>query len=199
MNILAFSDLHRDKKATRAIVDASAQADILIGAGDFANCGVGLADCIEILKTSAAPVILVPGNHESHDELVASCAGAPDITVLHGTAISVRGVRFFGLGYEIPSRNEADWNQTLTEQAAGKLFGVAAPFDILVTHTPPYGCADLQRNGEREGSEAIADALHAHNPKLHLCGHIHYSWGAEGYVGETYVKNLGPTLNWFEV
>jgi len=64
----------------------------------------------------------------------------------------------------------------------------ADAFDILVTHTPPFGCANVQRDGSHEGSIAIADALLARAPRLHLCGHTHFSWGVEGVVGETFVK-----------
>lgn len=197
MKILAFSDLHRDKRATERIVDASAHADVLVGAGDFANYCEGLSDCIDILHRSKAPVVLVPGNHERHDDLADLCGRFTNMHVLHGDELTLNGVSFFGLGAEIPSRNDATWNQTLSEDAARKILLGAAPFDILITHTPPLGCGDVQRDGTHEGSQAIADALLERRPKLHLCGHIHYSWGASGVVGDTYVRNLGPTVNWF--
>lgn len=198
MKILAFSDLHRDKHATEDIVDASAEADILVGAGDFANRCEGLADCIDILRRSKAPVVLVPGNHERHDELASMCSDSATLHVLHAESLTLDGVSFFGLGAEVPSRNNAVWNQTISEETAKKILDEAAPFDVLVTHTPPFGCGDVQRDGTHEGSEAIAETLLQRRPALHLCGHIHYSWGASGLVGDTYVRNLGPTINWFE-
>lgn len=198
MKILAFSDLHRDKRATELIVEASADADVLVGAGDFATQCEGLADCIDILKRVKVPVVLVPGNHERHGDLVELCADNPNLHVLHGESLIIDDVTFFGLGGEIPSRNAASWNQTLPEDIARKHFERAGKFDILVTHTPPYGCADVQRDGAHEGSDAVASALCEIRPQLHLCGHIHYSWGEAGMVGETYVRNLGPTVNWFE-
>lgn len=198
MKILAFSDLHRDKRATEKIVEASEQADVLVGAGDFANRCEGLSDCIDILRRSKTPVVLVPGNHECHDELADMCRDSDNLHVLHGDLLTLDGVSFFGLGAEIPSRNDAAWNQTLPEETAKEILGNAAPYDILVTHTPPLGCGDLQRDGSHEGSEAIAEALLQRRPTLHLCGHIHYSWGVSGVLGDTYVRNLGPTVNWFE-
>ncbi len=198
MKIIAFSDLHRDKRATEIILEASADADILVGAGDFATQGKGLGDCIEILRRATIPVILVPGNHESHRDLVALCEDSKNLHVLHGEGMTIAGTTFFGLGGEIPARNDARWNQTLPEESAQRIFEGAGDYDILVTHTPPFQCADLQRNGSHEGSLAIAEALRKTQPALHLCGHIHYSWGAFGNVGETYVRNLGPTVNWFE-
>ena len=198
MRILAFSDLHRDKCATLAIMAEAGAADVMVGAGDFATRGAGLADCIEILKRSPAPVVLTPGNHETHDDILRLCADCPHIHVLHGSGATIGGLRFFGLGYEIPSGNPERWNRALPEEAAAGGFDSAGPFDILVTHTPPFGCADIQRDGTREGSRSILAALEMHKPRFHFCGHIHHSWGAEGVVGETFVKNLGPTINWFD-
>lgn len=59
--------------------------------------------------------------------------------------------------------------------------------------------ADLQSNGEHQGSNAIRDAALRVQPKLLLCGHIHDAWGTSGHIGSTPVYNLGPTLNWFTV
>ena len=50
MKILVFSDLHRDKVAARSLVERSGEADILIGAGDFAVMRHGVDDVIRILK-----------------------------------------------------------------------------------------------------------------------------------------------------
>ena len=52
MKLLAFSDLHRDQDATRSLVERSAEADILVGAGDFAVMRHGIDDVIEILRGS---------------------------------------------------------------------------------------------------------------------------------------------------
>jgi len=70
---------------------------------------------------------------------------------------------------------------------------------VLVTHTPPYGWADLQKDGTHEGSTAIRGCLSTHHPKLLLCGHIHNAWGMKATHNTTLIQNLGPTLNWFDV
>ena len=35
--------------------------------------------------------------------------------------------------------------------------------------------------------------------RLAVCGHIHESWGCEGEVGTTPLRNLGPTGTWIEI
>jgi predicted phosphodiesterase len=61
MRILAFSDLHRNRDAARDIVVASQDADIVVGAGDFATQGVGLRDTVDLLRAVAVPTVLVAG------------------------------------------------------------------------------------------------------------------------------------------
>ena len=49
MRILAFSDLHRDLGQAATLVEMSADADVVIGAGDFASVHEGLEETIEAL------------------------------------------------------------------------------------------------------------------------------------------------------
>ena len=199
MKILAFSDLHRDVAVARMIVEASGNADVLVGAGDFATKGKGAGETIEILKSAKCPTVLVSGNHDRHAELKQMCSRWSDGHLLHGQSIVLDGVAFFGLGSEIPKRNDEHWNEALGEEEAAKMLVDCPHNAVVVTHTPPKGYADLQRNGAHEGSVAILNAIRDKQPILNLCGHIHFSWGAAAQIGDTQIVNLGPTLNWFEV
>ena len=198
MKILAFSDLHRDCEAARKIVEASHQADVVIGAGDFGTRGEGTADTIAILRDISAPTIIVPGNHDDSDELRELCVGWENAHFLHGQSISLGGRPFFGLGYEIPKRSDAQWNRYLSEDEAASSLSACPEGAVLITHTPPFGYCDLQKDGSHEGSEAIRDAIGLCKIRLHLCGHIHYSWGAISTLGDCRIQNLGPTINWFD-
>jgi len=75
----------------------------------------------------------------------------------------------------------------------------AAKYDVLVTHTPPHGFCDMQKDGTHEGSEAIANAIRQRAPSLCLCGHIHHSWGSIQQLDKTVVHNLGPKPCWHTV
>lgn len=199
MRVLAFSDLHRDKDAAEVLLKASAKADVVIGAGDFATKGIGAAETLDILAQCRVPLILTHGNHDDPDELQRICDQVPNFHYLHGAEITVGQVVFFGLGGEIPSRSSFPWNAAETEQKAAHMLMECPPNAVLLTHTPPRGIADLQKNGDHEGSTAIYEATLELSPKLLVCGHIHHAWGSNGKIGSTPVHNLGPTVNWFQV
>ncbi|WP_135504503.1 metallophosphoesterase family protein [Roseovarius aestuariivivens] len=197
MKILAFSDLHMARALAADLVAASADADLVIGAGDFCNHRKGLAQAMEMLAEITAPMVVVPGNAESAYELRA--AANPNMTVLHGEAATVAGVRIFGLGYGVPTTPFGDWSCDLTEEQAEALLAPCETARIMVLHSPPKGIADETSDGLSVGSTAIRDAIARVQPKLALCGHIHDSWGRSGRIGRTHVVNLGPTPNWFDI
>jgi len=197
MKILAFSDLHLSARHAADLVAASGSADLVIGAGDFCNHRKGLAQAMTMLKGITAPMIVVPGNAESDGEL--RRAAATGMTVLHGRETTVNGLNMFGLGYGVPVTPFGDWSCDLTEAEAETLLNTSEKADILITHSPPKGMADVTSQGVSVGSVAIRAAIERLQPKLALCGHIHDSWGTEGLIGTTRVVNLGPTPNWFEV
>lgn len=198
MKLLAFSDLHRDLGQAAELVSMSAEADVVIGAGDFASVHKGLAETIEALAAIETPTVLVPGNNETEDALREAAAGWNAATVLHGQGATIEGAEFFGLGAGIPV-TPWEWSFDLDDEvAAGKL--VACPEGaILVLHSPPQGHCDANGSGERFGSPALARAIEEKSPRLAVCGHIHESWGCESQIGETPVRNLGPKGTWIEV
>ncbi len=199
MRILAFSDLHRNRDIAQAIVDASREADVVVGAGDFATKGIGLHETIDLLCAVTVPTILVAGNHDRLDELRDACRDSETIHILHGEGVLMEGVSFFGLGFEIPAGRDEPWNQRLDESEAAKLLHACPRGAVLVTHAPPFGVADTQTTGAHEGSRAIRDAITSSKVRLHLCGHIHHAWGMFGAIGECPIHNLGPTVNWFAI
>ncbi|MCH9019808.1 MAG: metallophosphoesterase [Proteobacteria bacterium] len=74
MRLLLFSDIHRDADAARSVVECSADADVLVCAGDLAVMREGLQKPVDILAAAAPPTVLVAGNGESDEELAAACA-----------------------------------------------------------------------------------------------------------------------------
>lgn len=197
MRILAFSDLHASAARAAALVEASREADLVIGAGDFCNARRGLPEAMALLEGLAAPMLAVPGNAESAGELRA--AAGPGVTVLHGEGAEVGGIRVFGLGCGVPVTPFGAWSCDLTEAEAEALLDRCTACDILVTHSPPKGVADVTSTGLSVGSTAIRDAIARLRPALALCGHIHDSWGAEGRIGASRVVNLGPAPTLFEL
>lgn len=197
MKILAFSDLHLSRGRAADIVAASAEADLVIGAGDFCNAREGLPQAMALLDGIAAPFVMVPGNCESIEELRAEAPATA--TVLHGQAATVGGLSIFGLGYGVPVTPFGAWSCDLTEDQAAAMLAPCDGADVLVLHSPPKGIADTTGTGLSVGSTAIHDAIARIQPRLAFCGHIHDCWGQEGTIGATRVVNLGPAVTWFEL
>ena len=199
MKLLAFSDLHRDAAVAQTIVEAARQADVVIAAGDFATMGHGLSDTLDILRAISVPTILIAGNHDHLDDLRAACAGWSQAHVLHGEGLSLGGIDFFGLGFEVSTVDRGPWNSQISETEAVHALSPCPTGAVLVTHAPANGVADLQANGAHEGSHAVRAIIEQRQPRLHLCGHIHNAWGTSGTIGASPSHNLGPRVNWFEV
>jgi Icc-related predicted phosphoesterase len=197
MRLLAFSDLHHSRTRAEALEQASEEADIVIGAGDFCNMGQDLPGAMNLLGHISVPMVVVPGNAESFEELVE--AAHSGTTVLHGTATVISGLRLFGLGYGIPETPFGAWSRDLSEDAADAMLSRCAVADILITHSPPKGLADRTSGDMSVGSVAVRRAIERIQPELAVCGHIHDSWGQQGFIGATRVVNLGPSGTWFDI
>jgi Icc-related predicted phosphoesterase len=190
VQVLAFSDVHRDLDAAADLVARSGDADLVIGAGDFASLHEGLDETLDALSGMRAPLVLVPGNNETEQALRAA---APDgAIVLHGESGEEAGASLWGLGAGIPT-TPWDWSFDLSDdEAAERLAATPEDLDIMVLHSPPQGHCDQSGSGDHLGSRAIADAIEAKRPRVAVCGHIHESWGAESAIGDTRIYNLGP-------
>jgi Icc-related predicted phosphoesterase len=198
VRILAFSDLHTDLGQARRLAERSAEADVVLGVGDFASVHSGLAETIEALRAIEAPAVLVPGNNETEEALREACADWEQAVVLHGEGAEIEGIPFFGLGAGIPV-TPWEWSFDLTEEAAAELLEACPDGCVLAVHSPPRGHVDVSGTGRHLGSEAVLRAIERRRPRLALCGHIHESWGRQSRIGPTPVINLGPEGTVLEV
>ena len=199
MKLLLCSDIHCDHAAARSLVERSADADVLVCAGDLAVMRDGLQGTVDVLADARCPVVVVPGNGESDRELEEACRGWADAHVLHGSGCEIDGVAFWGLGAAVPITPFGSWSFDLSEEEAGTLLADCPEGAVLVTHSPPRGYVDVAGGGEHLGSRAVLDAIHRARPPLVVCGHIHACWGREADVDGTRVVNAGPDGVWVEL
>jgi Icc-related predicted phosphoesterase len=198
MKLLAFSDLHRDLSQGAELVAMAADADVVIGAGDFASVHEGLEETIGALSAITAPTVLVPGNNETADALRAAAADWDAATVLHGEGTEIDGIEFFGLGAGVPT-TPWEWSFDLTDDEAAALIAPCPDGAVMVLHSPPAGHCDAGGDGTHFGSPALLAAVEEKRPRLVVFGHIHEAWGCESQVGETPLRNLGPSGTWIEL
>jgi Icc-related predicted phosphoesterase len=198
VKLLAFSDLHRDLAQATELVAMSAEADVVIGAGDFASVHEGLAETIDALASIETPTVLVPGNNETEQALREATAHWNAATVLHGGGTTIDGNDFYGLGAGVPV-TPWDWSFDLDDDAAAAMLAHCPENAILVLHSPPRDHCDSNGSGMHFGSPALQRAIEEKSPRLAVCGHIHESWGCESQIGATPIHNLGPKGTWIEL
>jgi Icc-related predicted phosphoesterase len=192
MKLLLFSDLHADVEAARRLVEMARSADVLVGAGDFGTVRRHVRVCVDILRAIDKPAVLVAGNNETTEELIEACRDWPRATVLHGSGVTVDGVRFFGIGGGIPVTPFGSWSYDFTEDQAAALLEGCPAGCVLLSHSPPRGAVDVSSRGKSLGSEAVREAVLRARPSLVVCGHIHESAGRHAMIGSTPVVNAGP-------
>jgi uncharacterized protein len=190
MKLLAFSDVHRNTDRAKHLVRLAGEADVVVGAGDYATMHKGLEGTIETLSAIAVPAVLVPGNAETDAELWQACASWTGAHVLHGQAAQIEGVQFFGLGGGVPP-TPFPWSFDFSEDEAAAKLESCPEGAVLVVHSPPKGYLD-EVGGRHLGSRAVLEAIERKRPALVVCGHIHQCWGREAVIGTTPVVNVGP-------
>lgn len=189
MKIVAFSDLHLKNDCLRAILSHADQADLVLGAGDYAENHKGLDTILSALAPVADKTILVPGNNETEQAL----RDGTDAIVLHGDSVVRDGLTIAGLGAAVPPLPPMPWNSfDLTEDEAEGMLGQIGAADILISHSPPKGVGDQHSDAGSIGSVAVRRAVERLQPRWLLCGHVHDRWGMRGMIGATTVANLGP-------
>ena len=199
MKILAFSDLHRDLEQAATLVEMSAEADVVIGAGDFASVHEGLEETIGALAAIETPTVLVPGNNETDDALREAAAGweRRDRPARRGRR---RSTAPSSSASAPASRSRPGTGASTSTTRRRPRCSPTAPRAPSSSSTrPPKDHCDSAGGGGHFGSPALLEAIEEKRPRLAVCGHIHESWGCESQIGETPVRNLGPKGTWLEV
>ena len=120
------------------------------------------------MKSRADRVYVIPGNHESADQISAFCArfGFHDF---HGQRMEIGRYHVAGLGYSSPTPFDTPGEYSEDQLAArlGRFAGLQ-PL-IMVCHCPPYGSTlDRVREGVHAGSTAVRDFIAARAARIFL-------------------------------
>jgi hypothetical protein len=189
LKLLIFSDIHNDWKSLERLL--AIEADLYIAAGDQVSWAKGLDRCGEILQSRGAKVYVLPGNHESAEQVAGMCErfGLNDF---HQQWIELGRWRLAGLGYSSPTpfHTPGEYSEAELAERLGH-FASLEPL-VLIAHAPPYGTAlDQIRPGVHAGSRSVRDFIERHQPEYFFCGHIHEAEGASLEIGRTRCWNVG--------
>jgi Icc-related predicted phosphoesterase len=189
VKLLLFSDIHNDWKTLERIL--AVEADYYISAGDQVTWGRGLERCGEILKTRGEKVWVLPGNHESAQQITDLCA-RNGLNDFHERHFAVGRWIVAGLGYSSPTPFDTPGEYSETEIA--RRLEPFAPLEplVLVCHAPPRDTAlDQVHPGLHAGSTAVREFIEKRQPEYFFCGHIHEAEGVEIQMGRTRARNVG--------
>lgn len=179
MKVVCISDTHNQHRKLKI-----PECDLLIHAGDFTNQGLRhkLLDfdewCAE-LPLDADKIIVCAGNHELSLERDPSLAAHAfqNSTYLLDEGVDVDGLCIYASPWQ---PRFMDWAFNLDRGSAelgAKWGAIPEQIDVLVTHGPPFGIGDLNRDGEHVGCELLRERIEKVRPLLHVCGHIHGGYG----------------------
>ena len=191
MKLLIFSDIHNDWKTLERLLEV--EADYYIAAGDQVTWAKGIERCGEILQTRGDKMYVLPGNHESAEQVAGMCARY-GLHNFHERHVQIGKWYVGGLGYSSPTpfNTPGEYSET---QIADRLqrFAELDPL-VLVCHAPPYDTAlDQIRPGLHAGSTAVRDFIQKYEPRYFFCGHIHEAEGVSIELGKTHARNVGKT------
>jgi len=189
MRLLIFSDIHGDLAALTRLMET--EADYYIAAGDLVNFGRGLDRCGEILKRRADRTYVLPGNHETVEQIAGLCREF-GLHNFHAQSVQWGSYHVAGLGYSNPTpfHTPGEYSEAeLTEKL--KPFARLSPL-VLICHCPPRGTPlDQIRPGLHGGSTAVRDFLLHAQPEYFFCGHIHEGACVRTEIGKTQAVNVG--------
>jgi hypothetical protein len=189
MKVLIFSDTHGDLRSLERIV--AQPADIYIAAGDLSNFGKGLDHCGEILKPLAERLLVLPGNHETHDQTKAFC-NQFGFTDFHRQFRDIGDSHWAGLGYSniTPFKTPGEYSEAQIAEALAAFDGISHL--NLVVHFPPFDTKlDEYAPGQHAGSPTLRAWVEREKPSVLCCGHIHETAGMSDRLGSTQCFNVG--------
>jgi uncharacterized protein len=197
MKVLIFSDTHGDLRSLERIV--AQPADVYIAAGDLSNFGKGLDHCGAILKPLGERLLVLPGNHETHDQTKAFCNkfGFLDF---HRQLRNLGDSHWAGLGYSniTPFKTPGEYSETQIAEALALFDGISQL--NLVVHFPPFDTKlDEYAPGQHAGSPTLRAWVEREKPSVLFCGHIHETAGMSDRLGSTQCFNVGKQGYAFEV
>ncbi len=189
VKLVIFSDIHNDWKALDILL--AQDADYYIAAGDQVTWAKGIERCGEILQARGDKVYVLPGNHESAEQVASMCARF-GLHNFHEQQMLVGKWNVAGLGYSNPTPFNTPGEYTEAEIGERlRPFAGLNPL-VLICHAPPFGTAlDQVRNGVHAGSHSVREFIDQHQPDYFFCGHIHEAEGVSIEIGRTQARNVG--------
>lgn len=195
MLICAISDTH---KSYRKVVIP--KCDVLIFGGDM-DCyryDIELEDFNEWLGSlkQAKKIICIGGNHDGLLEDLgygSICKILTNAIYLENNEVVIDGIKFWGSPIT-PEFNKWSFMKQRGYEIAQYWRRIPEDVDVLITHGPAFNIMDQTPMangdlGERVGCLDLAKRIkELPNLKLHIFGHIHFSYGVKKIGDTTFIN-----------
>src|SRR3989344_4973651 len=106
MKVLAFTDLHANKTKLKILLKKAEFADIILCAGDVSSFSHNLKKILLSFKHLKKPVLIIPGNHETPQDL--ERVNLPFLIPIHKKIYQINDLVFIGYGTDGFSREDKE-------------------------------------------------------------------------------------------
>lgn len=177
MKIVLISDTHKLHEKIKL-----PEGDLIIHAGDVSNRGT-YGEILNFLdwfkKLPFKYKVFIAGNHDFmlDQNPPLDNSNFPDgITYLENSMIEIQRLSIYGSPYT-PEFYKWAFMKKRGEEIRKIWDLIPNKVDILVTHGPPYSILDENVEGTMCGCEELLKRVKEVQPKIHVFGHIHESYG----------------------
>jgi Icc-related predicted phosphoesterase len=178
VKFVAISDTHCRHRSLRL-----PKGDVLLHAGDisYRSSRQEIEDFLDWFgKQPFAHKVFIAGNHDffferEKDTLIRSLL-PEGVHYLKEEACTINGINIWGSPYT-PWVFRWAFNQRRGAPLAKHWSLIPPNTDVLLTHGPVYGILDTIINERHAGDLDLLKQVMLIKPKVHVCGHIHESYG----------------------
>ena len=188
--ITFISDTHNKHNYlnSKAYGNILGSGDFLIHAGDCTSMGQSyeIKSFLDwFSNTDFKYKIFISGNHDFGFENgyeINQEYKDNGVIYLQDNEVTIDGIKFYGSPWQPEFHNWA-FNLPRGEKIAEKWSMIPNDIDILITHGPAYQILDYAPIGGHVGCEELSNKIFEIKPKIHVCGHIHDSYGQKNIDG----------------
>ncbi len=177
--------------------------DLLIHAGDFSSGHSweelqAFADWFQ--QQPHRHKVLIAGNHDllfEDEPQAARALFAEQSHYLQDSSVTLEGLTLYGSPWT-PRFFDYAFMGARGQEMQAQWQAIPESTQLLITHGPPFGLADLTATGVHAGCEALAQRLpRLPDLRLHLFGHIHEGYGVvEATATRPWVSVNASSCRW---
>ena len=195
MKITFISDTHNKHEylTSKAYDNILGSGDVLVHAGDISMMGKTgeIKNFLDwFSNVDYTHKIFIAGNHDWGFELVSDIAPEykeKNVHYLFDSEVTINGVKFYGSPWQ-PEFFSWAFNLPRGEKLAEKWKMIPGNTDVLITHGPAKGMLDYTPGGEEVGCQDLFHRIMEVQPKIHVCGHIHWAYGQKNFFGVEFLN-----------